>query len=401
MSEQVGAGGKINEEGYSRHLYELLTSGVGTRTSTAWKVIQRGAGANMSVDVQQGDGLISISSEYVYPAWVASSDKNVSVDAADGSNPRIDRVVAYISLSDISTAVTNNTGALKFKVVAGTPAGSPTAPNDATVQSSIGASNPWIEIARVAVAAGATSISNANITDRRTAMAVRAPIQKALTTKSASFTIAVTEDVTPVSASGGAVTATLPDATLMTGREFTVEKTDSSANVVTVATTSSQTINGSTNDYLSSQYDSVTYRSNGTNWTIAHERRNPRIGYAQRTTNYSGSSVLSAVTSLSASVYVPAGKIVKVRHFAETHQNGNNQSTQTSLWRGTVGSGSEFARAIALNSTAAYQNQANPEGYDNPGAGNFTYNVGIIGSAGTPIVVATTEAPAFIEVLAR
>lgn len=269
MSEQAANGGKINEEGYSRHLYNLLTSGVGTRTSTSWKAIQRAAGANMSVDVQQGDGFITISDAYGYPAWVASSDKNVSVDAADVSNPRIDRLVAYISLADISTSVTNNTGALKFKAVAGTPAGSPSAPSDGTVQSAVGASNPYIDIAQIAVAAGATSISTANITDKRQAMAVRAPLQRVLTTKSASFTMAATEDIDPVSCSGGAVTCTLPDATRHTGRIFGAYKSDSSSNALTFARTSSQTINGTAADLVVyQQFQGAEFMSDGSNWIL-------------------------------------------------------------------------------------------------------------------------------------
>lgn len=84
---------------------------------------------------------------------------------------------------------------------------------------------------------------------------------------------AATGDILPptyvylVSASSAAATRTLPDATLSIGQSpYTIVKTDSSANTVTVNTISSQTINGSTTKVLSTQWAKVTVVSNGTNW---------------------------------------------------------------------------------------------------------------------------------------
>lgn len=276
MAEQVSVGGKINEEGYTRHWYQSFLEGVGTRSLTSWKVIQRAAGANMSVDVQQGDGFIDTSSSHGYFGWVASSDKNTSVDAADVSNPRIDRVVAYVDLASISDATTNNTGALKFKAVAGTPAGSPAAPNDAAVQASVGASNPFYDIAQVAVAAGATSITTANITDKRTAFALRAPLAPTITEVTASTDMTHSYDVVKANANGGSIASlTLPDATLQSGREMRVYKSDSSANTVTIDCTGSQTINGEASYILAEQNSVVVLFSDGSNWIIRHAARSP------------------------------------------------------------------------------------------------------------------------------
>ena len=66
----------------------------------------------------------------------------------------------------------------------------------------------------------------------------------------------------------GAVTITLYTAVGNTGKMVSVKKIDSSANAVTIATTSSQTIDGSTTKTISSQYNSLTMVSNGTNWDI-------------------------------------------------------------------------------------------------------------------------------------
>jgi hypothetical protein len=62
-------------------------------------------------------------------------------------------------------------------------------------------------------------------------------------------------------------TVTLPDATQNLGNVFIVMKSDSSTNVVTIGTTSSQTINGSTTLALAaSQYTKAQVISNGTSW---------------------------------------------------------------------------------------------------------------------------------------
>lgn len=160
-------GGKTDELGFSHWMYALFGKGViNIRTTTSWKVTQRGAGANMSVDIAAGDGFILETGDYVYIAF-SDATKNITVDTSDPSNPRIDTVVAYIDLTIVDDTDSNNPGALVFKAVAGTPAGSPSAPNDSAIQSSIGAGNPYITLANIAVAAGASNIVNANITDTR------------------------------------------------------------------------------------------------------------------------------------------------------------------------------------------------------------------------------------------
>jgi hypothetical protein len=176
MSEYIGYrdGGKTNEQGLFQWLRKLFTTGVPTvDSSTSWQVTQRGAGANMSVDIAAGDGSIGIStSNYNYWGF-SDATKNKTVSAADPSNPRKDIVVAYVDLAVVDSSSNNNPLALKFAVVAGTPAGSPADPSDPTIQSAVGASNPWTKLARIAVAAGATSVVNANITDLRTPIAVK------------------------------------------------------------------------------------------------------------------------------------------------------------------------------------------------------------------------------------
>lgn len=89
-----------------------------------------------------------------------------------------------------------------------------------------------------------------------------------LTNKTANYTI-VGDDVQcfEVNAASGAVTITLPNATSLQGRVFTIKKVDN-VNTVTVATSSSQTIDNASTYLLSTQWKYVTMISNGSNWLV-------------------------------------------------------------------------------------------------------------------------------------
>lgn len=86
--------------------------------------------------------------------------------------------------------------------------------------------------------------------------------------KSANYTVTNTDGTIGVDCSGGSVTITLLDASSVSGRVFNVYAEDVSGGIVTIDTTSSQTINGSTSVNLFSQYESLTLQSNGSNWVI-------------------------------------------------------------------------------------------------------------------------------------
>lgn len=112
-------------------------------------VSQRGAGANMSVDVATGQCFLQgIFGEN-------GSIKNLAIAAADATNARIDRVVLRLD-----TSVPN----IQVLVTTGTPAGSPSAP--ALTRS--GTQTDY-SLSQVQVAALATSITTANCSpDERT-----------------------------------------------------------------------------------------------------------------------------------------------------------------------------------------------------------------------------------------
>ena len=90
----------------------------------------------------------------------------------------------------------------------------------------------------------------------------------AIATKTANYTLTTTDFTILGNAAGGAITLTLPTAVGASGQIYTLKKTDSSANVVTIATTSAQTIDGLSTYSLSYQYQGIQVQSNNSNWVI-------------------------------------------------------------------------------------------------------------------------------------
>lgn len=130
------------------------TTGILSATDLA--VTQNGT-PNMSVNVALGWAAIVGDFQINMGTYIAYNDaiQNLTITTANGSNPRIDRIVMTVS----DSYYTGSLNQVAFQVLAGTPAGSPSAP--ATPTNSI-------SLATILVGTGVTSIVTANITDTRT-----------------------------------------------------------------------------------------------------------------------------------------------------------------------------------------------------------------------------------------
>jgi len=96
---------------------------------------------------------------------------------------------------------------------------------------------------------------------------VSGPIATALANKTAAYTITATDSTITGDASGGAFTVTLPTAASITGRQYTIKRTNATNNI-TVACNGAETIDGATTKTLGTQWAGFTVQSNGTNWVI-------------------------------------------------------------------------------------------------------------------------------------
>lgn len=138
-----------------------------TTTGILWKsqgvadygsmVVAQSATPGMSVQIAAGHALIGGTQTANQGFYIAFNDgaTTVAIATANPTNPRIDRIV--VAVQDAFYGGTANNQVI-FQAVTGTPASSPVAP---------AAPANSLTLAYVAVGAGVTSITNANITDLR------------------------------------------------------------------------------------------------------------------------------------------------------------------------------------------------------------------------------------------
>jgi hypothetical protein len=135
-----------------------------------WKVSKNNP-QNMSVNIAPGRGFFK-KQVMTYHGY-SDAVENIAINPNNSGNPRIDAVVLYVDLSVTPNSDASNV--LKSIVVQGTPASSPVAPTDNEIQTAIGSENPFLRLANVYVASGASSISNANIIDTRVQAYLKTP----------------------------------------------------------------------------------------------------------------------------------------------------------------------------------------------------------------------------------
>jgi hypothetical protein len=160
--------------------------------------------AGMSVRVAAGWAAIIGTTQANMGAYVAYNDAQatLTVTTADPTNPRIDRVVVTVRDAYYTGAFND----VIFQVLAGTPAGSPTAP--AVPDNSI-------SLATIAVGAAVTSITSANITDTRADVTTNLPAPQLNfsvnpQTGTTYTTVASDNGKLVTQANGSAITTTIP-----------------------------------------------------------------------------------------------------------------------------------------------------------------------------------------------
>jgi len=165
-----------------------------------------------------------------------------------------------IGYANISTAL--RTQALTGYLYGNANTGNVTA---ATTIPNAGLANSTATLGNTAITLGSTTTSVGNLTLNNVTIN---GLQTSLTTKTANYTGTLIDGTILGNASTGNITITLPTSVGATGKTYAIKKIDSSANVVIIATTSSQTIDSFTTEILARQFDAVQVQSDGANWVI-------------------------------------------------------------------------------------------------------------------------------------
>lgn len=185
--------GAVNHARDFRRFFAGVFLSEGVLGATDLDVTQRGAGANMSVDVAAGKCLISDaqSVQGLYPL-VSDATTNLAIASNSSGSTRIDIVVARVKDTEYGDA----SNAKTIEIVQGTAgAGVPATPTRC------------LKLAEVTVASGAASITNANIAESRVWAGVGLGPRGQLGTGSSTATNGVTTTVVDVnSCSTGAIT---------------------------------------------------------------------------------------------------------------------------------------------------------------------------------------------------
>jgi hypothetical protein len=187
--------------------------------------------AGLSILVASGWAAIVGTTQANMGTYVGYNDATVvlSITTADPTNPRIDRVCLTVNDAYYTGALNNAV----LQVVAGTPAGSPVAP-------ALPANS--ISLATVAVGAGATAITNANITDTRVLVTTNIPESGDISSVTAGTGLSGGGSSGAVTLSLDYKAATTLTLNAQTGTTYTTVAADASAKFVTLTNASAITV---------------------------------------------------------------------------------------------------------------------------------------------------------------
>ena len=168
---------------------------------------------------------------------------NVSLTSLDGVTAGGDgQRLVLTNRTGASITINNETGATAANRILTGTGGAVTISNNASIELIYNASNSrWMAVGSAGGNARVSSVSSNTV-------------------------LTIVNDVVLASASGGAVNITLPSP--VSGKIITVKKTDSSANIVSILPSASETIDGTSLKAIVGQYDAVQVVSDGTNWFI-------------------------------------------------------------------------------------------------------------------------------------
>ncbi len=123
------------------------------------------------------------------------------------------------------------------------------------------------------------------------------------------------------------------------------------------------------------------------------------LGYRQIVANYTGTAAITQVTGLTVPVIVPTGRKIKVTFFASTTSLATpTQILTTTVWDGTVGSGTQLAAGVISHYVGAASGGVVASAVLTPSASSKTYNGGVQTTGSNPTVAGGATTPSYLIV---
>jgi hypothetical protein len=244
-----------------------------SNANSRWMVVGGTGGGNASVNLVAGETITA--GQAVYVSNGTGTDSGRTAGRVYLLDPTNDDRVEFFGLASNAATSGNTIRVQTIGAISGLSGLTIGKPVYASVSAAGGiqvtapiAANQWIIPVGIATSATAAVINGAGSS---TAVKITSSVLEGLYTDvqlySSNSTMTNANSVALVSASGGAVTITIPTASTNRGKVFNIKKTDSSLNGVIISPASG-TIDGSATKTLAFQYDSLMLVSDGTNYFL-------------------------------------------------------------------------------------------------------------------------------------
>jgi uncharacterized protein YbbK (DUF523 family) len=163
-----GGVGGVSDADFSNIAVNILQKGV---VGVNHYKVEEQASPNMTVKVNTGKAYVSNALGTMM--YLTDLDTAATVNIASNASgfQRIDAVVLKVDVGVTPDNFAGNVATLM--VVQGTASASPTAPSDSDIQTAVGAANSYYRLANVTVDSGATSITNAKISNTRSGVTIK------------------------------------------------------------------------------------------------------------------------------------------------------------------------------------------------------------------------------------
>ena len=261
-------GGPITTSGTILLANTAVTAGIYGNATTVSQVTINAQGqitsaANVAIAIANTaitNGNITLGNTTIGLGNTATTVGNLTLNNVTINSGNSTVTTGSIGYANISTALRTQslTGYLYGNANTGNVTAATTIPNAGLANSTATLGNTAITLGSTTTSVGNLTLNNVTINGLKTS----------LTTKTANYTGTLIDGTILGNASTGNITITLPTSVGATGRTYAIKKIDSSANVVIIATTSSQTIDAFTTEILARQFDAVQVQSDGANWVI-------------------------------------------------------------------------------------------------------------------------------------